>query len=266
MKFAEATAVEKVGDGSYAGEVHPNWDIAGITNGGYLIAILARAMGEEAPGRELKSVSARFLNPGFPGPVTMEVETLKEGKGTTTLQGQLFQGGKTLFTAHATYSVPGMGSEIDASFRPAPEVRPPEECPRLVPALDGSMLPPPFTANVDLMMEPESLVMGPAAQGRAPDIKGWFRLLDGELLDPYGLVLAADAFPPAVFTAGFPLGWTPTVDISIYIRDPGPHEIVKAHVHTRHVTNGWLEEDVELWDTAGRLVAQSRQLALLAKG
>src|SRR5690606_15011400 len=126
--------------------------------------------------------------------------------------------------------------------------------------------PPPFSTKVGILMRPEDAVMGEAAEGRSPDIKGWFHLLDGELIDPYGLVLAADAFPPAVFTANLPLGWTPTIDISVYVRDPGPHEIVKSHVHTRHVTDGWLEEDVEMWDSSGRLVAQSRPLALLARG
>lgn len=264
MKFSEASAVQRVGAGSYTAEIQPGWDIFGVANGGYLLATLARAMGEEAVGRDLVSISARFLNPGREGPVSMEVETLKQGRGTTTLQGRMTAGDRTLFVAHATFAVPGMGAEVNASFEQAPEVPPPDQCLRLLP-VDDAPLPPPFSTKVGILMRPEDAVMGEAAEGRSPDIKGWFHLLDGELIDPYGLVLAADAFPPAVFTANLPLGWTPTIDISVYVRDPGPHEIVKSHVHTRHVTDGWLEEDVEMWDSSGRLVAQSRQLALLAR-
>ncbi|MEH3033885.1 MAG: hypothetical protein PGN07_07550 [Aeromicrobium erythreum] len=36
------------------------------------------------------------------------------------------------------------------------------------------------------------------------------------------------------------------------------------HVVTRHVVAGYHDEDVELWDDQGRLVAQGRQLAILS--
>jgi hypothetical protein len=36
-------------------------------------------------------------------------------------------------------------------------------------------------------------------------------------------------------------------------------------VHTRFLSDGYHEEDFEIWDNEGTLVAQSRQLALLLK-
>ena len=49
-------------------------------------------------------------------------------------------------------------------------------------------------------------------------IRGWFRLLDDEPLDAFALLLIADSFPPAVFNANLPLGWTPTVEMTTQIR------------------------------------------------
>ncbi len=264
MKFGEASAVDRTDEGAYTAMIQAGWDIFGVTNGGYLLATLARAMGEEAAGRDLVSISARFLNPGRPGPADIAVDVIKQGRGTTTLQGSMSSGGRTLFVAHATFAVPGMGAAVDASFEDPPEVPPADQCVRLLPQ-DDAPLPPPFSEQVGILIRPDDLKFGSEAAGRRPEILGWFRLLEEEQLDPYGLVLGADAFPPAVFTADLPMGWTPTIDISVYVRDPGPHEIVMCRVHTRHITGGWLEEDVEMWDKSGRLVAQSRQLALLAR-
>ena len=42
MSFAAASAVERVGDTTWRGEVLPDWDIVGNANGGYLLALLPR--------------------------------------------------------------------------------------------------------------------------------------------------------------------------------------------------------------------------------
>ena len=42
--FASDTAVRAEGDGRYAAEIRPGWDIGGNANGGYLLSIVVRAM------------------------------------------------------------------------------------------------------------------------------------------------------------------------------------------------------------------------------
>lgn len=41
--FAASTAIEPVGDGLYAAQVDATWGVFGNANGGYLLAIMARA-------------------------------------------------------------------------------------------------------------------------------------------------------------------------------------------------------------------------------
>ena len=44
-EFEQATTVTPRGDGTYDATIHEGWDIMGNANGGYLIALAARAMG-----------------------------------------------------------------------------------------------------------------------------------------------------------------------------------------------------------------------------
>ena len=77
------------------------------------------------------------------------------------------------------------------------------------------------------------------------------------------LLCAVDAFPPTAFNARLPVAWTPTVELTAHVRaNPAPGWL-RCRFSTRFVTAGFLEEDGEVWDSTGRLVGQSRQLALV---
>ena len=102
---------------------------------------------------------------------------------------------------------------------------------------------------------------GPAAGGEAR-IEGWTRFADGRPPDVTSLMLFADAFPPAVLDR-YPASWVPTLQYTVYVRArPGPGWL-QGSFRTRSMVGGLLEEDGELFDSAGHLVALSRQLALL---
>lgn len=56
-----------------------------------------------------------------------------------------------------------------------------------------------------------------------------------------------------------------TLELTVHLRDhPAPGWLACRNA-TRHVIDGLYEEDVEIWDSRGALVAQSRQLAILAR-
>jgi hypothetical protein len=96
-------------------------------------------------------------------------------------------------------------------------------------------------------------------------VRGWFRMADGREPDPLSLLLAVDALPPVTFDLGLP-GWAPTLELTAHVRAvPAPGWLKIVHA-TRNFAGGLLEEDAEVWDSAGRLVAQSRQLARAPRG
>jgi hypothetical protein len=82
--------------------------------------------------------------------------------------------------------------------------------------------------------------------------------------DPLLLLLAVDALPPVTFDLGL-FGWTPTLELTAHVRAVPAPGWLRVKASTRNVAGGMLEEDAEVWDSADRLVAQSRQLALVPR-
>ena len=67
--------------------------------------------------------------------------------------------------------------------------------------------------------------------------------------------------PPVTFEMGIP-GWVPTVELTVLLRAVPAPGWLRCVQRTRLVQAGWLDEECEVWDSAGRLVVQARQLAM----
>ena len=89
--FRSATVVTKLNaevDGTggvgeravWSGAIAPGWDIAANANGGYLLAIAARALGAALGRPDPVTISAHYLAPGKPGEVTIRTEVIKQGR------------------------------------------------------------------------------------------------------------------------------------------------------------------------------------------
>jgi acyl-CoA thioesterase len=263
MRFDAASAVTRAADGEWTAEVQPTWDIFGVVNGGYLMAIAARAMSDAADGRIPVSVTSYFVSPVTPGAVRIGVETVKVGRTFSTMAARMVAERDTM-SLMGTFTAPeSLNRESLYSSGHPPEMPPPEECPRAVPAEDGP-LPPPLLGHFEERLHPDDADALVRPSGEAT-MRGWFRLENGERLDPFTLLLVADAFPPAVFNANLPLAWTPTVEMTTQIRAVPVEGWLRCRFTTRFVTGGLLEEDGEIWDESDRLVALSRQLALVPR-
>ena len=90
--FAAATSVRPVGDGLWAATIAPGWDIGGNANGGYLLAMAARALILATNRPDPITITAHYLSPGTPGPAEIATAIIKEGKrfatATATLVGR----------------------------------------------------------------------------------------------------------------------------------------------------------------------------------
>jgi hypothetical protein len=273
MDFADATAVTPPtdGGGAYDGAVAPGWDIGGNANGGYLLSIAARAMAHAAGRPDPVTLTAHYLSPGKPGALRIETELVKTGKRFATVRA-VMRGpeGKAVIAVLGTFGDLDPSAAADAPtsvHAPPPDLPPSDECVamrRVANSDDGG--PPDFMHNIDLRLHPEDAGFMAGERSGTARMRGWFDLRHGQAVDTIGLLTAVDSFPPTIFNLGLPVGWVPTVELTAHVRARPAPGALRCAFTTRFVTGGFLEEDGEVWDSTGTLVAQSRQLALLPRG
>ncbi|MGW6460416.1 thioesterase family protein [Streptomyces sp. NPDC055078] len=270
-EFDRDTAVTPRAPGIYDAELSAGWTVIAAVNGGYLLAVLGRALGHTLPHPDPFTVSAHYLSASQPGPAVIRTETVRTGRTLSTGQASLFQyeeDGTEVerIRVLATYGeLDALPAEVRTSATP-PAIPPYEQCLGASdgPASDG---PAPVFTGSSAIMDRLNIRLDPATVGwvvGAPsgkgEMRGWFSLADGRDADPFSLLLTVDALPPTSFELGLK-GWTPTVELTTHIRcrpAPGP---LRVAISTRNLAGGFLEEDAEVWDSQDRLVAQSRQLA-----
>jgi hypothetical protein len=148
-----------------------------------------------------------------------------------------------------------------------PKLPPIEECVNLGPwpgtvGPDGTAG---YAAQVDLRLDPATVGWRHGNPAGVPEMRGYFRLREHRDPDAYLLALAVDGLPPVVFGLGA-TGWAPTVEMTWYMRGVPVPGALQVAARCRSVSGGWFDEEAEVWDAAGRLVAQSRQIARVGRG
>lgn len=260
-EFSLATRVEPDGE-EFTGEIHDGWDIAGNANGGYLMSMAARAM--SAIGRPHPiSLTAHFLRPGKPGPVRIRPVLVKEGRTFSTVRASVIAQEKPVLELLGSF---GDLAEVEGPVRvdaKPPTLPPPDDCVRL--HSESQQFPTPIMSRLDLRLHPDDACFIQGKPSGSPQFRGWLRLHD-ESIDAFGLLMVVDAFPPSIFNANLPVGWTPTIELTAHIRGIPEPGWLRCRFSTRFITGGVLEEDGDIWDESGRLVAQSRQLAMQPRG
>ncbi|MEZ0067410.1 acyl-CoA thioesterase [Streptacidiphilus sp. MAP12-20] len=274
-EFDRGTAVvrRQGTSGVFDAELDAGWQIGGGINGGLLLALAGRALSEhlgEAAGHPYPiSISGYYLSASRSGPAELRVDTVRTGRTLSTGSASLLQtteDGRSVerLRVLAAYGDLSLADEDVRTSAKPPQLPPVEEC------ISTELAPPEFLASanllrrLDLRLDPASVgwALGkPSGEGR---IQGWLRLADGREPDPLMLLFAVDALPPVTFDLGL-YGWTPTVELTVHVRAvPAPGWLRIVH-STRNLAGGFLEEDCEVWDSTDRLVAQSRQLAVVPR-
>jgi acyl-CoA thioesterase len=261
-EFDRHIEVTRVGDDVFSAELDPGWMVGGGINGGYLLAVIGNALGSTVTGKpDPIAVSAHYLSASTRGPATVTTRVLRNGGSVATLAADLVQEGEVRITVLATYgdlaALPDdvRTTAVELDLPPleecVPTTRAPEELRRIAPLMQ----------RFDLRLDPAYAGWHLGRPSGSGIIQGWLRLNDEREPDPLSLLLAVDALPPVTFDLGL-VGWAPTLELTCHVRAKPAPGWLKVQHHTRNFAGGMFEEDCEVWDSTGRLVAQSRQLAL----
>ncbi len=256
--FPELIALSPTGDGTWTAEIPDGWGFMGIPNGGLVSSIMATAVAAATGRPDPITSTAHFLRPARPGPATLTTATIRRGRSLTTVRAELQQEDRVV--AHLVGS---LGELAEATSEPRIEIElpplpPPEQC--IGTDETAGFEPPAIARRVNLRLHPDHVGFATGAPSGRAEVSGWADIPFGS---PTTLMpLIADAFPPPFFNTGEFVGPLPTIELTVHTHArpaPGP---VAARFRTDYAGTRYLEEDGWISDSAGRLIAVSRQIAV----
>jgi acyl-CoA thioesterase len=282
--FADDTKVTRLAPNRYVANIRDAWNLRPLPQGGVVTALALRAMEDalDHPEQRLRTLHTTFVAQVAHGPVTIDVELLRQGRSMSHLRAEVMNTGAR--RGHNTIAVFGATRQgFDFTDLEPPGVPPPHDCPSF-------RDPPPD--DFEFIFEPmpfwEQLVEGRPASGHAPwetyvpehaDRAMWYRFddppfLDDGTLDPLAVVVMADTMPGAVGEMIGPTtdkSWfAPSVDLTVHVLDDCRSPWVLAHNKARYAGDGYASADMALWDCGPdgtdtpRLVAYATQLFLFS--
>ncbi|MFQ5555360.1 MAG: thioesterase family protein [Acidimicrobiia bacterium] len=260
-EFSRDTSLERTGSGTWRGEVADGWDVAGVPNGGYIMALMLTGMLGEVEQPDPLTTTTHFLAPPRPGLVGLHTHVAKSGRRYSTVRGDLLQDDRIIATSivmAADLALDGRDVRVDVAPHGYPS---PESCRVATRTGPGSVVA--VLDRVEIRMAPDLAGFATGNPSGEAAAGGWARFADGRPIDTRSLTFFADTFAPPILNLGLEFAWVPTLELTVHVRRRPATEWVAARFSSHVMMNGHLEEDGVIWDEDGSLIAQSRQIAVL---
>jgi len=274
LREAESDGVRRVFDA----ELNTHWTIGPKVHGGVMLALCANAArtaydrsphGDDAGGAaeagragsvQPVSVSGSFLWAPDPGPMRLMTSIRKRGRRIGVVDVELNQGERTAVHAVVTLGEPEHKVAPLLSVNPVVDLMAPE------PPDDIASIGPghPMAGLVNLA---EGCDVRPlvstleSADGRPPLIQMWVRPR-GMAPDVLFALMCGDVSAPVSFAVGR-TGWAPTVQLTAYLRGLPADGWLRVVSTCTQIGQDWFDEDHVVVDCEGRIVVQTRQLAMV---
>jgi acyl-coenzyme A thioesterase PaaI-like protein len=283
--FTDAMALTPAGDGVYDGELNQHWTIGPKVHGGAMLALCANAAlkehsrgqgddsGEQRSGGvQPIALSGNFLWAPDPGPMRVVTTVRKRGRRVSLIDVELRQRVRTgdersreeqkvAVRAAVTLGDPEHHVPPLLSVNPVVSLMTPEPPPGLDPIGPGH----PMEDIVHLAhgcdIRPSLTTFTPRSDGGPPIIEYWVRP-KGVAPDVLFALLCGDVSAPVTFGVNR-MGWAPTVQLTAYLRALPADGWLRVLCTTVQIGQDWFDEDHIVVDCEGRIIVQSRQLAMV---
>lgn len=258
--FDADLGMKQVEPGVFQAEISDRWSINGTPNGGYVMALISRAMEAVSNNTAAPIVTATYMMRCEPGPASIYLEVFSKSPNYTRVMARLVQENVEKVRAWGTFS-----SDINGSGGVEYDGGPPEMV-----SYDEAFQTPPMDIHslldrVELRFDPSCVGWVFGEYSHPMQFKGYVRFKEERGLDASSILMFADVFPPPVFTAYGTGTWVPTLELSVNVRKIPRTNVLKGIFKSRFISSGFVEEDGELWDEEGNLVALSRQYSRYLK-
>lgn len=282
--FADAMVLRPVGSGEcreFHADLSEHWTIGPKIHGGVMVALCAKAAGEgyASPGTEPQmhpvAVSANFLSAPDPGPISLVTTVRKRGRRIGLVDVELIQGqrersdggrvggaGKVCVRAVVTLGDPEHQMSPLLSDSPVTaemSVEPPAGVPAITPGDPGGEINNLIRGcHIHPQIHPR---LSDAESGRSPVFRFWVRPKMGRVDELFAL-MCGDISLPVTYAVGR-RGWAPTVQLTAYLRGMPADGWLRVACTTTQIGQRWFDADHIVVDAAGRVIVQTRQLALV---
>jgi acyl-coenzyme A thioesterase PaaI-like protein len=249
----------------FDGVINRHWTIGPKVHGGAMLALCANAalmsFGDSTGDVQPIAVTGNFLWAPDPGPMRLVATVRKRGRRVSLVDVELHQGERVAVRASVTLGDPEHHVPPLLSFNPVVPLMTPEPPPGLEPIGPGH----PMADIVHLAhgcdIRPALHTLGPRSDGGPPVFEYWVRP-KGVAPDVLFALLCGDVSAPVTFAVGRS-GWAPTVQLTAYLRAMPADGWLRVMCTAVQIGQDWFDEDHIVVDCEGRIIVQSRQLAMV---
>ena len=268
-QFQNALLLELIAENKYTANLDSRYFVGKTPHGGYLNALMHKALILSVPHSVAISSSIQYLNRIENKDVVLEVEIFKISKGSSSGLVKLSQDNKicTVFNAICSdfehmKGFNGLLTNLPDLYKNTPM----KDYKNLNYDVISPGFTPSFIHQLTCTVHPNHAWWDRGIDEDHAEARcSAYMQMDGGVPDQFVLAFYVDVAPPVVSNKYGPLGWIPTYSLTTHIRQLPTTEILFVDFVAKDINKGYFEQDCNIWDLNENLVASSRQLTRILK-